>query len=111
MRARTVFLIVVAFFVGFGSSVGAAKISYVIWSSEISHAVHQCDVSKLMRGLQESVVSRDDRIALDKQSRILGLYCKRIRDKAAAVSLLSFLGPTDIELLYANLARGTLTDE
>ena len=112
MRKEFIRLLLVGlvFFSGYVLAIGVPKAYFMLYGAEISHAVQQCVVSERLKALDTEKFSIDDRLALDRQSRILLNYCHLIRSKTSSVSRYSTLSPNEIETLFNRLSnpRGSM---
>ena len=104
-KLKSLFFFMGAILFGYVLAIGAPKAYFMVYRAEISHAVQQCAVFERLKTLASENFSFDDRLALDRQSRVLLNYCHLIQDKTSSVSRYSRLSPDEIEALFKRLSN------
>jgi len=103
-KITSLFFFMGAVLFGYVLAIGAPKAYFMLHRAEISRAVQQCAVFERLKTLESEKFSFDDRLALDRQSRVLLNYCHLIQDKTSSVSRYSRLSPDEIEVLFKRLS-------
>ena len=104
-KIKSLFFFIGALLLGYVLAIGVPKAYFMLYRAEISHAVKQCAVFERLKTLESENFSFDDRLALDRQSRVLLNYCHLIQDKTSSVSRYSRLSPDEIEALFKRLSN------
>ena len=103
-KIKSLFNLMGAVLFGYVLAIGAPKAYFMLYRAEISHAVQQCAVFERLKTLESENFSFDDRLALDRQSKVLLNYCHLIQDTTSTVSRYSRLSPDAIEALFKRLS-------
>ena len=103
-KIKSLFNLMGAVLFGYVLAIGAPKAYFMLYRAQISHAVQQCAVFERLKTLASENFSFDDRLALDRQSKVLLNYCHLIQDTTSTVSRYSRLSPDAIEALFKRLS-------
>ena len=103
-KIKSLFNLMGAVLFGYVLAIGAPKAYFMLYRAQISHAVQQCAVFERLKTLESENFSFDDRLALDRQSKVLLNYCHLIQDTTSTVSRYSRLSPDAIEALFKRLS-------